>query len=46
MAVAVWDHQPNADELLAARLSEGWQPTPSPLRDGNQILGHAACPLH
>jgi hypothetical protein len=40
-AVAVWDHQPSADELLDARLSKGWKPTPSPMKDGPQILGHA-----
>ncbi|MGE0103769.1 MAG: hypothetical protein AB7H86_15090 [Blastocatellales bacterium] len=39
----MWAHHPTADELLAARLSDGWQPTPSPLRSGDQIMGHAAC---
>jgi hypothetical protein len=42
-AVAVWDQQPTADELLAKRIEEGWKPTPSPLKDGDQVLGHAAC---
>ncbi|HMV82961.1 MAG TPA: hypothetical protein PLD20_06795 [Blastocatellia bacterium] len=42
----MWDHRPSADELLAARLETGWQPTVSPLREGDQILGHAACLLH
>ncbi|HEY6402070.1 MAG TPA: hypothetical protein VI479_11715 [Blastocatellia bacterium] len=42
----MWDHYPNADELLSARIAGGWRPTPSPLRDGAQILGHAACLLH
>jgi hypothetical protein len=42
-AVAVWDHDLGARELLAARLNEGWTPTPSALRGGDQILGHAAC---
>jgi len=37
----VWDHRPDADELLAYRLQKGWQPTPSPLKDGDKILGHA-----
>lgn len=45
-AVAVWDHRPNADELLAARIAVGWRPTPSPLRKGERVLGHAACLLH
>jgi hypothetical protein len=42
-AVAVWDHQPSADELLAARLERGWAPTPTDTRDGPKVLGHAAC---
>ncbi|HEY9436360.1 MAG TPA: hypothetical protein VI260_33305 [Blastocatellia bacterium] len=42
----MWDHLPSADELLAARIAGGWQPTPSPLRDGERVLGHAACLLH
>ncbi|HKE13832.1 MAG TPA: hypothetical protein VKB80_03130 [Kofleriaceae bacterium] len=43
MAVAIWDHRPTADELLAARLARGWQPTPTDTRDGPRVLGHAAC---
>jgi hypothetical protein len=39
----VWDHHPTADELLKVRLNEGWQPTPSLLKDGDKVLGHAAC---
>ena len=42
-AVAVWDHLPNADEILRARLGAGWSPTPSMLQEGDEILGHAAC---
>ncbi len=42
-AVAVWDHRPDADTLLEARLARGWAPTPTGTRDGPQILGHAAC---
>jgi len=42
-AVAVWDHRPDARELLAARLAAGWQPTPTATRDGDVILGYAAC---
>ncbi|MEO6724556.1 MAG: hypothetical protein ABIU20_09380 [Blastocatellia bacterium] len=41
----MWDHHPTPDELLAVRISEGWQYTVSPLRDGDQVLGHAACLL-
>jgi hypothetical protein len=42
-AVAVWDHRPTADELLEARLARGWRPTPSALKDGERVLGYAAC---
>jgi hypothetical protein len=42
-AVAVWDHSPSADELLDARVARGWTPTPTGTRDGDKILGHAAC---
>ena len=42
-AVAVWNHQPSASELLDARFARGWKPTPSDLRDGERILGYAAC---
>ena len=37
------DDKPTADTLLAARLARGWTPTPTEMRDGPQILGHAAC---
>ena len=43
MAVAVWDHAPDADELLQARLARAWSPTPTATRDGPRVLGHAAC---
>jgi hypothetical protein len=42
-AVAVWDHRPTAEELLAARLARGWSPTPTATRDGPKVLGFAAC---
>lgn len=42
-AVAVWDHRPTAQELLDARVAAGWQPTPTATRDGDVILGYAAC---
>jgi len=41
----VWRHQPSADELLEDRLRRGWKPTPSMLRDGDRVLGHAACAI-
>jgi hypothetical protein len=42
-AVAVWDHEPSADELLERRLAQGWSPTPTAMREGRVVLGHAAC---
>jgi len=39
----VWDHEPTADELLDARVAQGWTPTASELQSGDAILGHAAC---
>lgn len=42
-AVAVWNHIPGADEILKARIDAGWNPTPSMLKEGDKILGHAAC---
>lgn len=42
MAVAIWDHLPDADELLEQRLAAGWRPTPTLLVDGPRVLGHAA----
>ncbi|MFN8552508.1 MAG: hypothetical protein U0103_13620 [Candidatus Obscuribacterales bacterium] len=41
-AVAVWDRQPNADELLAWHIADGWTPQVSDLKDGSRVLGHAA----
>jgi hypothetical protein len=40
--VTVWDHRPSPDELLQRRLADGWQPTPTDLRSGPAVLGHAA----
>jgi hypothetical protein len=34
---------PGSDEILNKRLADGWQPTPSMLKEGDKILGHAAC---
>jgi hypothetical protein len=39
----VWDHLPTARELLDARLADGWTPTPTATRDGDEVLGFAAC---
>lgn len=44
-AVALWDHEPTADELLARRIAAGWAPTPTATREGAVVLGHAACLL-
>jgi hypothetical protein len=43
MAVVIWDHEPDADALLARRMARGWTPRPTATRDGDVILGHAAC---
>jgi hypothetical protein len=37
----VWDHRPDADELLAARVTAGWAPTATPTVDGDVVMGHA-----
>ena len=42
-AVAVWKNQPDADKILEFRLKNGWKPTPSLLKNGEKILGHASC---
>ncbi|HEV8324055.1 MAG TPA: hypothetical protein VG389_20730 [Myxococcota bacterium] len=42
-AVAVWDHEPGAQELLLARVGTGWRPTPTAGRGGEAVLGYAAC---
>jgi hypothetical protein len=42
-AVAVFDHHPTADELLQKRIERGWHPTPSGLKAGDEVMGHAAC---
>ena len=46
MAVAIWDHRPEAAELLRERLRRGWIPRESPVGDGPRILGYAACLLN
>jgi hypothetical protein len=42
-AVAVWDELPSAEQLLNARVGRGWVPTTTATKDGNVILGYAAC---
>jgi hypothetical protein len=37
----VWDHRPDADELLCRRIANGWTPTPTGTVDGDVIMGHA-----
>jgi hypothetical protein len=39
----VWDHRPDAAQLLQDRLQRGWSPTPSKLKEGEKVLGYAAC---
>ncbi|HJQ26156.1 MAG TPA: hypothetical protein VKA60_19725 [Blastocatellia bacterium] len=41
--MSLWTQQPTADELLDRRLTSGWVPVPTRMRDGDKILGHAAC---
>jgi hypothetical protein len=41
--VSVWDHRPDAGEILDGRLAAGWAPTPSQLREGTVVQGYAAC---
>jgi hypothetical protein len=43
MAVAIWDHRPTAAEILDRRVASGWVPTASALKDGQRVLGYAAC---
>ena len=43
MAVAIWDHRPTAAEILDRRVASGWAPTASALKDGQRVLGYAAC---
>ncbi len=42
-AVAVWDHLPSAEELLNRRRQSDWSPRPSILKEGDRVVGHAAC---
>jgi len=39
--LSVWELKPGADAMLQARVARGWKPTPSSLRDGERVLGHA-----
>jgi hypothetical protein len=43
MAVAIFNHEPAPIELLERRIERGWRPTPTATRDGDVILGYAAC---
>jgi hypothetical protein len=42
-AVAVWPRKPTPDDLLDARLADGWRPATTALQSGSAVLGHAAC---
>jgi len=39
----VWDRRPSKQDLLDARLAKGWTPTATSLKDGDRVLGYAAC---
>jgi hypothetical protein len=41
--VSVWDHKPEAAEVLEKRLATGWKPTVSHLKEGDVVEGYAAC---
>jgi hypothetical protein len=43
MAVAIWDHLPDEAELLGRRVALGWRPRTTPTKDGDVVLGYAAC---
>ncbi len=43
MAVAIWDHRPTPAELLAERVAHGWRPVATALKEGERVLGYAAC---
>jgi hypothetical protein len=43
MAVAIWDHRPEPSELLDRRVARGWRPEPTRTRQGDVVLGYAAC---
>jgi hypothetical protein len=43
MAVAIFDHRPTPKELLEGRLARGWRPMPTATRDGDVVVGFAAC---
>jgi hypothetical protein len=42
-SASVWATRPTARQLLDARISRGWQPTPTATREGLRVLGFAAC---
>ena len=44
-ATAIRDHRPTAGEILDFRFGAGWTPTPTALKIGERVLGHAACPV-
>ena len=37
----MWDHEPDADELLDVRVADGWTPTATSTVDGDVVMGHA-----
>jgi hypothetical protein len=43
LSVSVWDRRPTPAALLAERLSSGWRPRPSLLKEGDAVEGYAAC---
>lgn len=43
MGVSIWEIRPSPETLLGRRVALGWQPRMSPMADGDEVLGFAAC---
>lgn len=43
MAVSIWEIRPSPETLLGRRVALGWQPRASPMAEGDEVLGFAAC---
>lgn len=45
MGVSIWQIRPSPETLLGRRVALGWQPRTSPMAEGDEVLGVAACLL-
>ena len=43
LGVSIWEIRPSAETLLGRRVARGWQPRASPMADGHEVRGFAAC---